>query len=177
MDLRSDGIQNVSRIAGASLLKFPFSEPVIVISFAADKESCLIRLDQDNETCDLSGLDSIAAWKALNDDNRKVLTPLLGQYLVPNTIPAPDYGSTNVRYFLDPDAMDRFLSARPEMYELGLLPIAQDDGGNCFCVSFNQDTLNAVYYWDDDSVLNLGITKLRVAKDLTSFFELISYEE
>ena len=72
--------------------------------------------------------------------------------------------------------MEQCLYARPEMLELGLLPIAEDDSGNYFCVSTNQATLNAVYYWDDDSVLDLGIAKLRVADDLATFFELISYK-
>lgn len=73
--------------------------------------------------------------------------------------------------------MEQCLYARPEMLELGLLPIAEDDSGNFFCVSTNQASLSAVYYWDDDSVLDLGIEKLRVADDLASFFALIKYEQ
>ncbi|MBO6739760.1 MAG: SMI1/KNR4 family protein [Phycisphaerales bacterium] len=63
------------------------------------------------------------------------------------------------------------------MLELGLLPIAEDDCGNCFCISTYQSTLNAVYYWDDDSVLDLGIATLRVADDLATFFALIRYKK
>ena len=148
-----------------------------MITSCNPRECPLIRLDQNNEPCDLSGLESFPAWQALSEDNRKVLTPLLGQYLMPNTIPAPDHGNTNVGYFLDPAAMKSYVSARPEMVELGLLPIAEDDGGNCFCISTNHATLNAIYYWDDDSFLDLGIAKLRVSKDLASFFKIIAYEQ
>lgn len=136
----------------------------------------MIRLSNDNQPCDLNGLELIPEWKNLPKEIQKVLLPLLGQYLDPNYTPAPDHGNTNVRCFLDPYGMKQYLSARPEMSELGMLPIAEDDGGSCFCISIHDETLGKVYFWDDDSVIDIGIENLIISESLSSFFELIKYD-